>query len=189
MLLWKHSESSFRERRDYLILVMAIVELIAITALVVWIFNQALDGSLGISKVSRKINRIIVHCSYTKPNQDIGRKEIDRWHRQRGFLGIGYHYVIRRDGSIETGRPLERAGAHAVGHNADSVGICMVGGKSHAGNPTNNFTEEQFESLEVLLGDLKAVYPIKEIIGHYDVNPQKSCPCFDVRKWCSVHGF
>ena len=76
----------------------------------------------------RKIDSIIVHCSATKAGQDFTAADIDRWHRERGFNGIGYHYVIRLDGRLEKGREIDLAGAHCKGWNERSVGICYIGG-------------------------------------------------------------
>ncbi len=132
----------------------------------------------------RKINLLVVHCSATAPALDIGVREIRRWHLQRGWSDIGYHYVIRRDGSLETGRPLEKAGAHAKGHNAYSIGICLAGGVDKANAPENNFTAAQFESLRGLLVKLLQRFPQSRICGHRDLaNVRKACPCFDVRQW------
>lgn len=130
----------------------------------------------------RNITTIIIHCAATKPTMDIGAKEIEQWHRARGFFGIGYHYVIRRDGTIETGRPLEKAGAHAEGHNADSIGICMAGGIDNKGKPQNNFTDAQWDSLAKLTKDLVQSYGALKIIGHNEV-AAKACPSFSVQKW------
>ena len=90
----------------------------------------------------RKTDFIVVHCAVTSPLMDIGLKEIDRWHRARGFLKVGYHFIIRRDGTFEQGRQLHEPGAHAKGYNHRSVGICMVGGVEEADKktPQNNFT-------------------------------------------------
>lgn len=133
-----------------------------------------------------KTDLIIVHCSATPPAMDIGVKEIDRWHRARHFLKVGYHYVIRRDGTVEPGRDLYEPGAHAKGYNFRSVGVCLVGGVAEdKKTPENNFTTEQFESLEVLLRGLRDTYPGAEIIGHREVNPHKACPSFDVQEWKS----
>jgi len=133
---------------------------------------------------------LVVHCSATKPNQDIGATEIDRWHRERGFLRIGYHFVIRRNGAIETGRNVDQPGAHAEGFNNCSVGICLVGG-SDANDPTkaeDNFTPEQYETLKSLLLDLKRKYPSAEILGHRDLpKVKKACPAFDVREWVKTN--
>ena len=66
----------------------------------------------------RKITLIIVHCSAVRPDQQSSAAQIDTWHRQRGWkFGIGYHYVVRRNGSIEPGRPEWMVGAHCVGHH------------------------------------------------------------------------
>jgi len=115
---------------------------------------------------------------------DIGRKEIDRWHREKGWLMIGYHFVIRRDGTLETGRPLNRSGAHTKGHNAHSIGICMVGGIDDEGEAENNFTTPQFKTLDELLYSLLQDHPAAEIKGHRDFpGVAKACPSFDVREW------
>jgi N-acetylmuramoyl-L-alanine amidase len=134
---------------------------------------------------------IAVHCSATSENLDVGAKEIDKWHRAQGWYCIGYHYVIRRDGTIEEGRDREVIGAHVVGFNEVSVGICLVGGVD-ANDPKkaeNNYTKEQFESLKKLLDELKAVYPQAKVQGHRDFpNVKKACPCFDVESWCVEQG-
>lgn len=117
---------------------------------------------------------------------DIGAVEIDRMHRQRGFRTIGYHKVIRRDGSIEDGRPLDQIGAHVENWNSVSVGVCMVGGVTeHDINvPENNFTPAQFAALEKLLVELKAKYPKAKIQGHRDFpKVNKACPSFSVADW------
>ena len=125
---------------------------------------------------------IIVHCSATQPKADIGKKEIDRWHRQKGWFGIGYHFVIRRNGTVETGRDLMAAGAHAQGYNDISVGVCLVGGIDEKMRPENNFTPEQWDSLIKLLKELKEKFPEATIIGHNEV-AKKACPSFNVQKW------
>ena len=138
---------------------------------------------MEIKKVSRPINTIIIHCAATPPSMNIGVKEIDRWHRLRGFFGIGYHYVIRRDGNIETGRDLNKIGAHAENHNTGSIGICLVGGVDKENKPECNFTKEQWESLKELVESLKKSIPtITHIIGHNEV-ANKACPSFNVQKW------
>lgn len=116
---------------------------------------------------------------------DIGRQEIDRWHRERGWNGIGYHYVIRRDGRLENGRSLIEAGAHCKGHNKDSIGICLVGGiKDGTKNePVNDYTDKQWETLKSIVLELKAKYPSANIVGHCDYEPKKTCPNFDVKEW------
>jgi N-acetylmuramoyl-L-alanine amidase len=149
----------------------------------------------------RPIREIVVHCSATPAGLDIGAREIDGMHRQRGFVKIGYHYVIRLDGDVEIGRDLTEIGAHVVGHNAFSVGICLVGGLDHARQPANTFTPQQFDVLAELLAKLKATFPEGRILGHRDLSPDrdrdgvverhewvKDCPCFDVREWLAGRG-
>lgn len=130
----------------------------------------------------REIKKIIIHCAATKPSMDIGFKEIDRWHRERGYFSCGYHYIIRRNGTLETGRPEEKAGAHAAGHNTDSIGICLVGGISEKNRPECNFTEAQWAKLNALVAQLEKKYPNVKVIGHSEV-ANKACPCFDVQHW------
>ena len=136
-------------------------------------------------KKLKAVNYIVIHCSATKEDQDIGVEEIRRWHRQRGWLDVGYHFVIKRDGERETGRPHDVPGAHARGFNHVSLGICLVGGvESDGKTPEQNFTPQQYKELENLVRDLKAMHPDAEILGHRDLpNVNKACPSFDVREW------
>ena len=99
----------------------------------------------------RKITEIIIHCSATKEGMDFTVEDIDRWHRKRGFNGIGYHFVIYRDGSIHAGRSKNLIGAHCKGHNAHSIGICYVGGLSTDGKPKDTRTAAQKASLRALV--------------------------------------
>jgi N-acetyl-anhydromuramyl-L-alanine amidase AmpD len=131
----------------------------------------------------RKIDKIIIHCAATKPSMDIGVKEITEWHWDRDWSTIGYHYVIRRNGTIETGRSKDRAGAHTKGQNANSLGVCLVGGINDKGQPAENFTKAQWGSLERLMRILKADFPWATIHGHREFNAGKACPSFDVQKW------
>jgi len=132
----------------------------------------------------RDIDKIIIHCSATKPDMDIGVVEIDQWHRLRGFDGVGYHTIIRRNGYKEQGRPLIRVGAHARGFNAHSIGICMVGGVDENNKPENNFAMEQFRTLIDELIVLKEQFPDAEILGHRDLpGVNKDCPCINVGAW------
>jgi Negative regulator of beta-lactamase expression len=132
----------------------------------------------------RPIRSIIVHCSATPPDMDIGVETIDGWHRDRGWASIGYHYVIRRNGRVETGRNIEHPGAHARGANQDSVGVCLVGG-TDADDKTKaeaNFTLTQYRALEELVWTLRGRYGSLEVMGHRDLpGVRKACPCFDVR--------
>lgn len=126
---------------------------------------------------------IVIHCAATPPDLDIGAKEIDKWHKERGWSGIGYHYVIRRDGKLETGRDLDAKGAHVKGHNDYSVGICLVGGVDSRNKPENNFTSTQFKVLNKLLDNLMEIYPEAVIVGHTELDKNKACPSFDVERY------
>lgn len=125
---------------------------------------------------------IIVHCSSTLPHMDIGVKEIKHWHvNERGWSDIGYHLVIKRDGSFENGRPLDINGAHAKGYNHRSIGICLVGGMKSKDEYEANFTLAQYDSLKHAVKYLKSVYPIEVVLGHRDLpGVTKTCPCFNV---------
>lgn len=147
----------------------------------------------------QQTTHIVVHCSATPPTQDIGAKEIDRWHRAQGYMSIGYHAVIRRDGTIETGRGLNKVGAHARegGYNRTSIGVCLVGGVSEKpqahvpGNPwngsnaENNFTEAQRLALFAFIKDVWEQYGQRlPVIGHRDIpGVSKACPSFSVSDW------
>lgn len=123
----------------------------------------------------RKINKVIIHMTETPSNMDIGVEEIRGWHLERGFNDVGYHYVIRRDGTVEYGRDLDVVGAHCRGQNADSIGIAYVGGL-HGDDRTDLQTEAMHKLVQGLvfaLGDLK-------IHGH-DEFSDKACPNFSVQ--------
>jgi len=131
----------------------------------------------------RRITLIVIHCSAVKPDQQSSAAQIDSWHRQRGFhLGIGYHYVIRRDGTLEMGRPEYMVGAHCKNHNQHSIGVCYEGGLDIRGNPADTRTEAQKRTMLSLLRELKERYPRAIIVGHHNLNPLKACPCFDAVK-------
>lgn len=129
----------------------------------------------------RKINKIIIHCSDTPYGKDFSASDIDGWHRERGFSCIGYHYVIRLDGTVEIGRPLTSIGAHCIGHNFDSIGICYIGGRLPDGSFGDSRTNEQFISMHSLVSFLLDKYPDALVYGHCDFS-NKLCPCFDVHK-------
>lgn len=142
------------------------------------------------TKKRERTDYIAIHCSATG-NQNFGAADIDKWHRKNGWACIGYHYVIRRNGTVEEGRDEAVIGAHVAGHNEFSIGICMVGGvdaNDHT-KAVNNFTQEQFDSLKQLLVDLKVRYPEAKIQGHRDFpNVKKACPSFDVKAWLKEVG-
>ena len=127
----------------------------------------------------RVITMVIIHCSAVRPDQTSSAAQIDTWHRKDNHwkLGIGYHYVIRRDGTIESGRPEWMVGAHCENHNAHSIGVCYEGGLDIRGQPDDTRTENQKAAMRWLLRQLHRSYPKAVIVGHHDLNPQKDCPC------------
>ena len=132
--------------------------------------------------MARKIDKIIVHCSATPEGKDYSVDTIRKWHLQRGFSDIGYHYIIYRDGSIHTGRDESVIGAHCKGHNSNSIGVCYIGGVATDGKtPKDTRTIEQKQSLVKLLKELKTKYPQASIHGHRDFS-SKACPSFDATK-------
>lgn len=130
----------------------------------------------------RTINKIIIHCSATPEGKHFTVSDIDHWHRQRGFAGIGYHYVIYLDGSVHEGRPLEQQGAHTYGQNTSSIGVCYIGGVAADGRtPKDTRTYKQKEALKKLVDELKTRFPEATIHGHCEF-ANKACPSFDVQK-------
>jgi len=135
------------------------------------------------------IQYLVVHCAATKPSMDIGLVEIRKWHLQRGFFREGYHYIIRRNGAVEVGRPEDMPGAHVTGYNGKSLGICLVGGvtETNVNKAEDNFTDAQYASLKKLLLELHKRYPKAQIVGHRDLDKGKACPSFSVadrlREW------
>lgn len=133
--------------------------------------------------IRKSTNKLIVHCADTYAHMDIGAREINNWHIDRGWSGIGYHFVVRRDGTVENGRAINQVGAHCKGFNSESIGICLVGGRGDQGQPEDNFTESQMETLGFLIDSLEGDYPDADVFGHNDLNPHKFCPSFDVHDW------
>ena len=134
----------------------------------------------------KAIEYLVVHCSATPPSlHNIGAAWIDKIHKeQMGWRKIGYHYVIKRDGKLEYGRDENEVGAHVKGYNDRSLGICLIGGVDKKNRPANNFTDEQFITLQALLNHLSLKYPHAIICGHRDFpDVKKDCPCFDVKSW------
>lgn len=130
----------------------------------------------------RKIKEIILHCSATPEGKDFTVEDITRWHKERGFTTIGYHYVIYRDGSIHKGRDENMSGAHCTGHNSNSIGVCYIGGLAKDGKtPKDTRTKAQRSSLARLVMELVCKYPDVTIHGHNEFS-NKACPCFNVQK-------
>lgn len=127
----------------------------------------------------RTINEIIVHCTATPEGREVSVDEIRKWHKQRGFADIGYHYVIHIHGELENGRDVDLVGAHCTGHNTNSIGVCYVGGMDKANKKAKDTrTLQQKAVLMSLLIDLKKLYPNARIRGHRDF-ANKECPSFD----------
>lgn len=135
----------------------------------------------------REIKYIVIHCSATKADPKIDLETIRGWHvNERHWKDIGYHYVIKTDGTLQKGRAENRVGAHVHGYNQESIGICYVGGFDNDGTPDDTRTPKQVATMTDLVRSLLIDYPGAEVLGHHDfpmVN--KACPCFDVRKWWS----
>lgn len=151
-------------------------------------------------KTNRQIDKIIIHCSASKEGQNLTVEQIDKLHRQNGWAGIGYHFVVYLDGSIHDGRDICKVGAHTTGYNTGSIGICYIGGLDKNGKIKDTRTAAQKNALYQLVKKLMEVYPIKEVKGHRDYSPDKNgdgviskyewikgCPCFEVADF--VHDY
>lgn len=139
------------------------------------------EGEASAVQPMRRITHIIVHCSATPEGRDVSAADIDRYHRSRGFACIGYHWVVRLDGRIESGRSESLVGAHCRGLNRCSIGVCYVGGVDAAGHSKDTRTPAQRWALLHLFSELRRRYPKARIYGHRDFAP-KACPCFDATK-------
>lgn len=129
-----------------------------------------------------RTDAIFVHCSATKPEMDIGVETIRMWHKQQGWLDVGYHFIIKRDGTVEEGRPVNVVGSHVKDWNSRSVGVCLVGGIDAKGKFEANFTQAQMNSLRSLLVTLLAKYEGAVLRAHHEVAP-KACPSFNLKRW------
>lgn len=128
----------------------------------------------------RKITKIIIHSTATPEGRNVTVADIDSWHRARGYSGIGYHFVVCLDGTIHEGRPIEKAGAHCLGHNTDSIGVVYVGGVARDGRtPLDTRTPLQRKALRELVSSLLERFPGAEVYGHRDFRPT-ACPSFDI---------
>ena len=137
-----------------------------------------------ILKTDRHIDLLVVHCADTYKRMLVGAKEITRWHMDKGWSDCGYHFIINRFGTVETGRNLNVSGAHARGYNKNSIGICLVGGRSDNDKPEDNFTAEQKKTLAALIINLQIEYPNADIKGHNQLS-SKTCPNFSVKEFMS----
>ena len=128
----------------------------------------------------RDIDLIVLHCSATPPDMDIGVDTIHDWHvHGNKWSDVGYHWIIRRDGTLEQGREEIMVGAHVSGHNNKSIGVCLIGGIDKSGKAESNFTRAQYECLFALKDDLDARYPQAKWKGHNELS-DKACPSLNV---------
>ena len=128
----------------------------------------------------RNLTRIIVHCSATREGQDVSVDTIRRWHENKGWSDIGYHFVVYLDGTVVSGRPLERSGAHVRGRNKASIGICYIGGCEADGKTAKDtMTQEQELSVRNLVVALRASHGDLALRGHNEFST-KACPSFQV---------
>lgn len=127
----------------------------------------------------RNINKIIIHCSDTPEGRNDDANDIEAWHRKKGYKCIGYHFVIKLDGEVQTGRPLKMVGAHCKGQNANSIGICYIGGRDAEMKKTKDTrTSAQKDSLVRLITELRQQFPNASVHGHREF-ANKACPCFN----------
>jgi len=137
----------------------------------------------------KRTDYIVIHCSATPPNMDIGVEEIRKMHLQRGFSDVGYNRVIRRSGEWEQGRDDDEVGAHVQGFNSVSIGVCLVGGVDRRNRAEDNFTLEQMDTLRQMIPELQEKYPNAVVQGHRDFpDVHKDCPSFDVQAWMDENG-
>ena len=131
---------------------------------------------------------IVIHCTQTPKDMEVDVEKVTQWHKDRGFDTIGYHYLIKRDGTLQVGRDEDVVGAHAVAVNGTSIGVALVGGGTADMGWENNFNSEQLDTLKSIILKLKDKHDIEKIIGHYQVEESKKCPSFDVPGWLIENG-
>ena len=121
------------------------------------------------------VDKIVVHCTDTPNGRVTSAEDVHRWHKERGFDGIGYHYLIDLEGFVEHGRPEYWTGAHVKGHNNNSIGICLVG--------RDHFNTRQLSALHQLIFSMLRRHPNAAVIGHNELDDKKTCPNFNVSQW------
>lgn len=157
--------------------------------------RQATDDSrpaatLLFPQVARPLREIILHCTATRPEWMDGRQtadkvaEVRRWHKARGWRDIGYHFLIDRNGTIASGRPLGETGAHTIGRNSGTIGVALIGGHGAAATDKfeQHFTGAQDVALRQLIAALNAQFGPLAISGHNQW-AAKACPGFNVSEW------
>lgn len=126
----------------------------------------------------RKINELIWHCTATPEGREVSVAEIDKWHKERGWSGVGYHRIVHLDGSVSEGRPESKIGAHVAGHNTGTLGYVYVGGVTSKNVPKDTRTAAQKATMRSLTKDAIERYNLTKVSGHRDY-ANKACPCFD----------
>ena len=130
------------------------------------------------------VKYLIIHCTATRCDMDFTEADLEREHKNRGFLTVGYHYYVRKDGTVTRWRDLDKIGAHCKPYNACSIGICYEGGIMENGKPGNTMTPKQLASIGALLIELQNQFPNAVVRGHRDMPlaSKKACPCFDAKR-------
>ncbi|MBC2778645.1 N-acetylmuramoyl-L-alanine amidase [Parasphingopyxis marina] len=129
----------------------------------------------------RRITDIVIHCTASEEGRDVSADDIRALHLENGWDDIGYHYVVRLDGTVESGRPEHVVGAHVYGHNGHSIGVVYVGGIDADKCPKDTRTTAQRKALRRVVAELLEKYPDARVCGHRDFpNVAKACPSFDV---------
>ena len=129
----------------------------------------------------RQVKKIILHCTATVEGQEFDITDVDRWHKKRGWKSVGYHYLIKQDGTLQVGRSLDEVGSHAKGENNDSIGIVYVGGLDANKEPKDTMTAYQELTLMELIFSLRTVFHWMPVHGHNEYS-NKACPSFDVQE-------
>jgi N-acetylmuramoyl-L-alanine amidase len=138
-----------------------------------------------------RVQYIVQHYSATPIESDFTAADIDRMHRARSFREIGYHYFIRKNGMVETGRDMSQpgkfeVGAHCRGSNSNSIGICVEGGVTRAATNVgvDNRTPAQIDAQIKLIRELLVRFPNAEVVGHKDMpEAATQCPGYDAAAW------
>lgn len=129
----------------------------------------------------RKISELIWHCTATPEGREVSATEIDQWHKDRGWSGIGYHKVVHLDGSVSEGRPESKIGSHVAGRNTGTLGYVYVGGLAKDGKtPKDTRTPAQKATMRRLTQEAVAKYGLTKVSGHREY-ANKACPCFDAK--------
>ena len=138
------------------------------------------DVEPGIFMSPDSVSYLIIHCSATRESQDYTPEQLKHDHLARGFIDVGYHFYIRKDGTVTQHRRLNEVGAHCRPFNRCSIGVCYEGGLDANGKPKDTRTLKQRASLIALVLDLHRQFPNAVIRGHNEMPGAtiKECPNF-----------